>query len=190
MYLIYKYTEDVIWNEKEYEGALNNISKYLNENNIKVPKMPMQPIYYRAVAHCNNDSFEKGIQNFDWILHNFKLAPSILKDFRKLKNKCTSSSTIADYYKVCGQEQLGRGTSYSFELADPEVTIQTKSMQSINWNDLDRLKPGTSYLGESPGYDKLSTSSLAARKFNDANIESLKDSIENGVPASWDGFQY
>lgn len=173
----YKYTEDIIWNENKYTLAVDQIKNYMEEQNINVPKVPMQPIYYKAVAYCNSGSFEKGVKNFDWILHNFKLTPSILKEFNKLKKICSFDANIGEYSKVCGTEQLGRRVSYTIELADPEISIQTKSMQSINWRDLDRLEPGTSYLGEAPLQEQLSNTILENRKFNDANISSLRDSI-------------
>ena len=173
----YKYAEDIIWNENKYTVAVDQIKNYMEEQNIKVPKVPMQPIYYKAVAYCNSGNCEKGVKNFDWILHNFKLTPSILKDFKKLKKICTPTANISEYYKVCGLGQLGSRVSYTMELADPEISIQTKSMQSINWRDLDRLEPGTSYLGEAPMQEQLSNSTLEKRKFNDENISSLRDSI-------------
>src|SRR6185436_20660115 len=100
----YPSVENIVWVNHLYSGAISTVKDYMKANNIDYPQVPHPLVYYKAVSHCCNNNFKKGIDHFDWILGNYNFSEQTLENINKLKNQCHSGNSSVNYVQLCSSQ--------------------------------------------------------------------------------------
>lgn len=183
----YHSIESDVWTNKKFSPVIARINQTIIDKALTPSKVPLEFAYYKGVCHCSLNNYQKGTNNFDWILYNFNLSSKALMFIQDQVKSCMKSPKpeILDRLYTPGYTAVN-DVMFSIEISGPEVSGKGGA-KPIDWSRPQQMKVGSAYLGEEPIGDKatINQETLQRRRVSSLSEVQAKDSLRHWLRSAF-----